>query len=513
MPPRKSRNSQKNAIGSPLRSPKTVKKNAKSASEKNASKNLIEDIKSAEKVAEEQQQQKETPKETKQQNTPKKKNAKATKGKAPASKDNSAAAAAAPAVAPAASSLVSSKLLNSAVDELVKYSERQIKEQQEKESKNGKAKLFDSEDYNDETVVAKDLDLVIQFKKFLSSDLSLKPKLIKLAHSLYPIDNKAKEEDEEASEVTDFKICLIVRDGVITSEEELEKIEQAKIPFLSKILPFQELYKEYKTYDKKRQLLKSYDLFLADDGVITNLPSILGKTFYQTYKAPIPIKIVSSTNLKSSDKKKQFSIETAKNKINQVLNSVSYLLPVSSNITIKVGNVSKLSKQENLDNLLLTLNHFEDSKFNNKESNAIRAVYLKLRSSPALPLYYDETLYLSESDVVEKNDKDAAATKEAKEDAVETDKEYIVGNEQVIAKGVKLSKFEQSLLELGQFEEKPEFLQKKLKNAEKQKNGKKRTAEDANGDKKEKDEKKDDVSEKSDKKNADKTKKRKKTKA
>ena len=45
-----------------------------------------------------------------------------------------------------------------------------------------------------------------------------------------------------------------------------------------------------------------------------------------------------------------------------------------------------------------------------------------------------------------------------------------MGSEAVIAKGVKLSKFEQGLLELGQFEEAPEFIEKKVKqNAKKEK--------------------------------------------
>ncbi|GMM34208.1 Cic1 protein [Saccharomycopsis crataegensis] len=345
------------------------------------------------------------------------------------------------------SALVSNKILQTAIDELIKFNERQSGE---KEDEN-KQSLFDGED--DEALLKKELDVVIQFKKFLGSNPSLKPRLIKLNNSLYDTKNEA------------LKICLIIRDDIIKTEDQLEKIEQANIPFLEKIIPVKELYKDHKTFDQKRQLWNSYDLFLADEGAITNLPAVLGKQFYGSSKIPVPVKIISSASLKNNTN--QFSIETTKNQIQKVLDSTTYFVPVASNVRVSVGNISTNDKKQLVDNLSVILNHFETSKFNNGSENAIRSIFLKLRTSPALPLYYDKTLYLSKADIA--GEESAEKTTKG-EDQVETEKEYVVGSEAVIAKGVKLSKFEQGLLELGQFEEAPEFIEKKVKqNAKKEK--------------------------------------------
>lgn len=67
-----------------------------------------------------------------------------------------------------------------------------------------------------------------------------------------------------------------------------------------------------KPYEAKRLLASSYDLFLADDRVITLLPPILGKAFYEKKRHPIPVNLVHS-NL-------QKEIDTARNSTYMHLN-------------------------------------------------------------------------------------------------------------------------------------------------------------------------------------------------
>lgn len=324
--------------------------------------------------------------------------------------------------------MVPSELVSKAVKQLVKFSQKT-----KQDNKNDE--LFDE---NEAGSLQNTIDVVLQFKKYLAATPSNKPKLIKLESSLYPIGKDSE-----------FKICLIIRDDVVTSENELEKIEAANIPYLLKILTVKEIAKEHKTFDQKRLLAKSYDLFLADTGAITNLPAVLGKVFYGSSKAPIPIRIMSST---ASSKK--FSVEVVKNQILNVLSSVYYTVPVASSISIPVGNLDLIKPEELVKNAQKVLEHFATSQNNNGSDNEIRSAFIKLRNSPALPLYYNEKVELS-------------ASKE--ESKPETTKSYDVDDESVIPKGVKLSKFEQSLLELGLYEGTPDFVEKKAKKASKRK--------------------------------------------
>jgi ribosome biogenesis protein UTP30 len=50
-----------------------------------------------------------------------------------------------------------------------------------------------------------------------------------------------------------------------------------------------DLGKKHVAYEKKRELVKNYDLFMADKRVVESLPKILGKVFYKKKKHPIPI--------------------------------------------------------------------------------------------------------------------------------------------------------------------------------------------------------------------------------
>ena len=50
-----------------------------------------------------------------------------------------------------------------------------------------------------------------------------------------------------------------------------------------------DLRKKHVAYEKKRELVKTYDLFMADKRVVESLPNILGKVFYKKKKHPVPI--------------------------------------------------------------------------------------------------------------------------------------------------------------------------------------------------------------------------------
>lgn len=306
------------------------------------------------------------------------------------------------------SEIVPSAVASKAISELVKF----VNNPKEASTSSDKKSLFDDED------AASDEDIFLQIitKKYYSSNVNLKPKQIQLSHSIKPRES--------------IRTCLIIRDLLITTNEQLEKIEGENFETLKQIIPMKDLKKEYKPYEKKRQLHSDYDLFLVDDACLNMLPQALGKVFYgngSNAKAPIAVRVTSTS------KPKEFSIDTFKNQLNKVLTSTSFLPPVGVNISIKFGGAQQ-SETEIVENLFDVLKSFSKDE--------IRSVMVKTSTSPALPLYYTDKLY-TEEDVKEEEEEDKKKSKKE-------------------SKEIKLSAFEKGLLELGDADEVAKIIGKKL---------------------------------------------------
>ncbi|KAG2731265.1 hypothetical protein G9P44_005681 [Scheffersomyces stipitis] len=305
------------------------------------------------------------------------------------------------------SEIVSSKVASKAISELSKFLKRE-----ESKSKDTKSTgLFDESDEDEK----KNLYLQIHTKKFFSEKPQFKPKLIKLTKSIY--------------DQTSLKTCLIVRDQLATTTEQIEALENASLPTVSQILPLKSLKAEFKNFEKRRQFHADYDLFLVDDALLNLMPTLLGKIFYGngSNKIPLPIRVTTSSNTK------EISIVTIKNQVEKCLQSTYYLPPMGVNVSIKIGSVnSTFSEEELSQNLQDALSLFE--------KDTLRSVNLKTTASPSLPLFYAEKLY-DEEDVVE-NVK-AAKTSES-------------------ISGPKLSAFEKGLLELGAVDDVAKIIGKKM---------------------------------------------------
>ncbi len=210
---------------------------------------------------------------------------------------------------------VSNKIVDKAVSELKKWNERKSKEEHDK---TGKQALFEDD--------SKDLCLYLQATsvKFFAKKQTLKPKGIKLQHPVNSLDS---------DDVDFFSICVFVKDNTI-DESLLEKIEAENIPHLKKIISAKELKTTYKSFEARRKLLDEYDLFLSDDYLITALPKLLGKRFYESSKFPIPIRVYSKD-------KTAVSIQTLKNQIAKTVNSTYFIPPMGVNISLKIGNVKQ----------------------------------------------------------------------------------------------------------------------------------------------------------------------------
>lgn len=84
---------------------------------------------------------------------------------------------------------------------------------------------------------------------------------------------------------------------MLLKEEYKILFKDLVIPAVSKVISLTKLRKNYKSFEAKRQLRDSYDLFLTDNRIVTFLPAQLGKAFYTKKKIPIPIDLKRKSSI------------------------------------------------------------------------------------------------------------------------------------------------------------------------------------------------------------------------
>lgn len=233
-----------------------------------------------------------------------------------------------------------------ALDEIVKFNNS-------REQKETKEQLWEDEDKLDDMVY---VELVK--KKYFSDKPQFKPVIIPVSHRVVP---------------KDARVCLIIRDS---AAEHVDTLTLVKV---DEIVPVKVIKTDYKNFAKRREFLKSFDYFVVDSAVLNIMPLTLGKIFYKTTKYPVPIKF------------KEVDPVEINNALDVALQLTTYLPPMGTLVSIKVGNVN--NAEQAADNIMdvaktLTLDEY-------------RSVLVKSRVSPALPLYYSEKAYHGEDEAEE----------------------------------------------------------------------------------------------------------------
>ncbi|KAJ3046578.1 hypothetical protein HK097_000726 [Rhizophlyctis rosea] len=192
--------------------------------------------------------------------------------------------------------------------------------------------------------------LVVATKK-MPEKIRVKPVRIPLRHSL--LDEKAE-------------VCLISKDPQRTYKDLLAAKGVTRV---SKVIGVQKLKAKYKPYEAKRQLVASYDLFLADEKVLAVLPPILGKAFFSKKKHPAPVDMTKNNLLGEIDS----AIAATYLHLNKgVCNA------------IKIGTTGFTADQitENVTTAIQSIVNAIPQKWRN-----VQSIHLKTTSSVALPLY------------------------------------------------------------------------------------------------------------------------------
>ncbi|KAF2762366.1 ribosomal protein L1 [Pseudovirgaria hyperparasitica] len=283
---------------------------------------------------------------------------------------------------------------------LVKHIRKDLATKEGDEPKTNLLADADQEDDDDEDDVP--VWLLITTKKHIVDKQRLKPGKVKVPHTLHASPNT--------------RICLITADPQrrykdIVAHPSFPPTLASRI---GRVIGMSKLKAKYKSYESRRQLYGEYDMFLADDRIITGLPQVLGKIFYKgSAKRPIPVSLIGDEK-KSKDAVAKRPQQSAKEKvgaqvgeaqavardIERALSSALVHLSPGTSTSIKIGLASWDPKklQENVEALVpAVVEKFVPQKWAN-----VRSIHIKGPHTTALPIWLAEELWVDENvDVTE----------------------------------------------------------------------------------------------------------------
>ena len=243
---------------------------------------------------------------------------------------------------PRSSGKVDESFVKKAVDALLKWTNSQKQKE--------KAQLLE----DDELVY-----LVVSLKKTPEKGRT-NPYMVPLPHPLYQLDGPQE-------------ICLIVSDRGNAKEKMDKKLAKERIEKeglkVAKVIPLSKLRTDYFAFEAKRKLCGSYDLFLADDRILAELPKLLGKTFYKKKRHPIPVNLTRA----------QWT-----GQISAACNSTFLYVSGGTCSVVKVARLSQ-SREEIIANVKAVMDGVAE-QVPRKWAN-VRSLFLKTLESVALPLY------------------------------------------------------------------------------------------------------------------------------
>lgn len=267
----------------------------------------------------------------------------------------------------------------------------------------GKADLL--ADSDDECQESTPIWLVLGTKKHIIDKKRLKPGKITLPHPYH-----------STSTNPDLKICLITTDPQRTYKD---LITDPSFPLdvskrIGRVIGLKKLKAKYSSFESRRKLSSEYDVFLADDRIITYLPQVLGKAFYKSgTKRPIPVTLEGRRQNfdEQGNKRRKLSEGGSKviksavrpadvaREIERAVSSTLVHLAPSTSTAVKVGNsgMEPSQIQENVEAVVQSL----AEKYVPQKWNNVRSIHIKGPDTAALPIWLAEELWEDEGDVLE----------------------------------------------------------------------------------------------------------------
>jgi len=227
------------------------------------------------------------------------------------------------------------------------------------------------------------------------------------------------------------RVCLITADPQRTYKDIVANpsFPSDLAARIGRVIGLQKLKAKYKSYESRRQLLGEYDIFLADERIVTYLPATLGKIFFKsTTKRPIPVSLTGSAKpakdadgkkiKKKSEKEgdKGSSIAGTPAEVASAIQKTFQTAPVhlspSATTSIRVA-YSSFTPSQISDNITAVVNGLAERFITNGWRN-IRSIHIKGPNTTALPVWLASELWVDEQDVLDEKFVEAPREKRLK---------------------------------------------------------------------------------------------------
>lgn len=254
-------------------------------------------------------------------------------------------------------------------DQVLKASKALLKHVHTAQPKSEKSNLLASDVDAPENDTA--IWLSLTTKKFIVDKKRLKPARIPLAHPFTP---------------EDATVCLFVKDPQRTYKDMVEAAGLSSV--VTRVVGVSKLKEKHKSYESKRALRDAHDIFMADERVVSLLPSLLGKIFYKAKKSPVPVSV-------------PFKAEKAANlkiEIQKALGCTSLNLSPGTCTLVRVGLAGQTAEQIAA-NIEMVANRVID-QYVPQKWKGVRSLHIKTANSVALPIWQTEEVFDPEIDKV-----------------------------------------------------------------------------------------------------------------
>lgn len=189
------------------------------------------------------------------------------------------------------------------------------------------------------------------------------------------------------------KVCLIIKDKFVQTWKELnlDFSSDKNNKFELDVIPFSSLKQEYALYEKKRNLVKLYDLFLCDKSLYMMLRKVLGKAFYNAKKYPLALTFentdpnTKSVEEKSIDKKEA---ERIRQDILNAATNATFYMSNGPNYTIKTAYLNEEKTDKLVPKVLNAIKHTLAHILKwGVDFEGLKTISLKFTNSIELPVF------------------------------------------------------------------------------------------------------------------------------
>jgi ribosome biogenesis protein UTP30 len=248
------------------------------------------------------------------------------------------------------------KNLSKALCALIDFEQKKSNKSKTENKDGNKNNLLDVDEDEGSTSSADKKSFYVMFGlKKIPAEVSVKPQLISIPNSW-----------KSASSADSVRVCIFTKDP---HEEYKKRINALGVASIVKVMPVSKLRKNFKPFEAKRQLCASYDIFLTDCRIVSLLPKLIGKKFFESKKIPVVVDLTKE-DLKSE-------LETA-------INSTYLHLTSGPCFSVKIGlgsqEVSALT--ENGAQIIKQVIEKIPGGWDN-----IKVIHVKTPDSLALPVY------------------------------------------------------------------------------------------------------------------------------